>query len=282
MTGLPGVVLADEGEPPATPRHAATVALLRDGGAGADGGGGIEVFLLHRVRGMAFAGGMTVFPGGGVDARDGEEGPAWAGPDAAWWAGRFGCDVPLARSLVCAAVRETFEECGVLLAGPTADTVVPDSSRYHAVRRALVDREVSLTGFLAEEGLVLRADLLRPWSTWVTPPEEPRRYDTKFFVAAMPAGQQADGATSEATGAGWQTPAQAQADAREGRRALMTPTWTTLDEVAAHADVAAVLAAERPLVPVRPRVVRRDGQVAVAMPGDDDYPAVHPDDVAPA
>jgi 8-oxo-dGTP pyrophosphatase MutT (NUDIX family) len=186
--------------------------------------------------------------------------------------------VPLARSLVCAAVRETFEECGVLLAGPTPDTVVPDSTRFHADRAALVDREVSLTGFLAREGLVLRADLLRPWSTWVTPPEEPRRYDTKFFVAALPEGQRADGATSEASGSGWQTPAQAQDDAREGRRALMTPTWTTLDEVAACGDVAGVLAAERSLVPVRPRVVRRDGQIAVAMPGDADYPAQHPDD----
>lgn len=266
MTGLPGVHLKDEDAPPATPRHAATVALLRDGSAG------LEVFLLHRVTGMAFAGGMTVFPGGGVDPRDGEGELGWAGPSPQWWAERFATEVPLARALVCAAVRETFEECGVLLAGPTADSVVPDPTRYHAVRQALVDREVTLSGFLAQEGLVLRADLLRPWSNWITPPEEPRRYDTRFFVAALPAGQVADGATTEASGSGWQTPTQAQDDAREGRRALMTPTWSTLAEIDAHADVAAVLAQERAVDPVRPRVVTRDGQVAIAMPEDADYP----------
>ncbi|GAB3915097.1 hypothetical protein GCM10029964_127720 [Kibdelosporangium lantanae] len=107
----PNMVPAVVPDPPVTPKDAATVVLLRDTDTG------VEAFLLRRVMGMAFAGGMTVFPGGGVDKRDADTAIAWTGPSAAWWAERFSCDVPLARALVCAAVRETFEESGVLLAG---------------------------------------------------------------------------------------------------------------------------------------------------------------------
>src|SRR5439155_2532179 len=147
-----------------------------------DGARGIEVFLIRRVAGMAFAGGMTAFPGGGVDPRDADASVAWHGPAAGWWADRFGVDPGMARALVCAAVRETFEESGVLLAGPDADAVVSDTRPYADARRALVDREVSLAGFLAGAGLVLRADLLRPWANWVTPLAERRRFDTRFFL----------------------------------------------------------------------------------------------------
>src|SRR4029450_5404496 len=95
----------------ARPRRAATVLILRDGVPG------LEVYLLRRTKGMPFAGGMTAYPGGGVDPRDGDIETAWAGPPPAQWASAFGCDERTARELVCAAVRETFEEAGVLLAG---------------------------------------------------------------------------------------------------------------------------------------------------------------------
>lgn len=257
------------GEPPAVPvvpRDASTIALLRDGQHG------LEVFLLHRVAGMAFAGGMTVFPGGGVDPRDSDVDLAWAGPAPAWWAQRFGCDEHRARELVCAAVRETFEECGVLLAGPTDDTVVADTSGYGPARQALVARELSFSEFLAREQLVLRADLVRPWANWITPPEEPRRYDTRFFVAALPVGQLADGVTTEAADVGWQTPAQAVADWQSGLRGLLPPTWVTLMEIAEHATVADALAAERRITAVVPRVVRDGAVLRVVLPGDARYP----------
>lgn len=257
------------GEPPETPvpaRDASTIALLRDGARG------LEVFLLHRVAGMAFAGGMTVFPGGGVDPRDADADLAWAGPPPGWWAERFGCSEDAARQLVCAAVRETFEECGVLLAGPTADTVVADTSGYGPARQALVDRQLSFGQFLARERLVLRADLVRPWSNWITPPEEPRRYDTRFFVAALPDGQIADGVTTEASDAGWQTPAEAVADWQSGLRGLLPPTWVTLTEISACASMADALAAERTIDPVVPRVVRDGGVLRVVLPGDERYP----------
>ena len=126
---------------------------------------------------------MGVFPGGGVDPSDGTADVRWSGPSPAWWAERFGVDEARAKALVCAAVRETFEECGVLLAGPTEDTVVADTAGYAEARRQLESRELSFADFLTRENLVLRADLLRPWANWITPVQEGRRYDTRFFVA---------------------------------------------------------------------------------------------------
>ncbi|MBW4719764.1 NUDIX hydrolase [Saccharothrix obliqua] len=250
----------DEQAVPAIPKDAATVVLLRDRA------GELEVFLQRRVRGMAFAGGMTVFPGGGVDPRDADTSTAWSGPPPTWWAERFACPPDLARALVCAAVRETFEESGVLLAGASADSVVADTSAYAAARAALVAREVSLAEFLAGEGLVLRADLLRPWANWVTPVEEPRRYDTRFFVAVLPTGQRADGWTTEASDAVWQTPAEALEDWREGRRMLMPPTWMTLSELGEHSGVADVLDAPRVVEKIIPKLVRDGNAVRVVFP----------------
>lgn len=248
-------------------RDAATIALVRDGDTG------LEVFLLHRVAGMAFAGGMTVFPGGGVDARDAEVDLAWEGPEPSWWAERFHCAEATARSLVCAAIRETFEECGVLLAGPTPHTVVADTSGYGPARAALVARELSFAEFLAAEGLVLRADLVRPWSHWITPEEEEtRRYDTRFFVAALPEGQIADGVTTEASAVGWQRPPEAIEEWRNGIRGLLPPTWATLNQIEACGDVAAVLAAQRDIEPIMPTIVRDGAELRISFPGDEDYP----------
>ncbi|MEU0882801.1 NUDIX hydrolase [Lentzea sp. NPDC005914] len=245
---------------PAEPRDAVTVVLLRDGEQG------LEAFLLRRVKGMAFAGGMTVFPGGGVDQRDADTSVAWAGPPPEWWGSVFGVDAAMARAFVCAAVREMFEESGVLLAGPDPDSVVADTSAYATARKQLVDREISLAQFLAASNLVLRADLLRPWANWVTPLEEPRRYDTRFFVAALPSGQRADGETTEASDASWQTPSEAIQDAQDGRRMLMPPTWRTLDEVGALGTVEKVMAEERSVEKIIPKLIRDGDTIRVVFP----------------
>lgn len=238
-----------------------------------DGDSGLEVFLLRRVVGMAFAGGMTVFPGGGVDRRDADTSVAWIGPEPAWWGQRFDCSPELARALVCAAVRETFEESGVLLAGSDGQHIVADTSRYADARAGLVDREVSLAQFLADAGLALRADLLRPLAHWLTPEFEPRRYDTRFFVAAIPPGQQADAETTEASDARWRRPADALADWRAGERLLLPPTWQTLAELATHETTAGVLAAERSIHRIMPKVQQRHGKERYLLPGDADYDA---------
>lgn len=232
---------------PPVPRDAATVVLVRDGEHG------IEVFLQRRVQQMAFAGGMTVFPGGGVDPRDGEADLAWEGPAAPWWAERFGATERDARQLVCAAVRETFEECGVLLAS-AADGGAPDVAALAPARERLEAKDCSLAQFLRDEGLVLRADLLRPLAHWITPKNEKRRYDTRFFLAALPSGQDADDRTSEVEEAGWRTAAQALDDWSAGRCFLLPPTWSQLRAVAEHGTVAGLLAAERTIEPVEPEL----------------------------
>src|SRR3954452_14793348 len=140
---------------------------------------------------MAFAPGMYVFPGGGVDLADSDADISWVGPPPSEWAARFGCSEDLARGLVCAAVRETFEESGVLLAGPDEHSIVSDTSAasFQQARLALEAHELTLGAYLADAGLVLRTDLLGAWAHWITPTFEPRRYDTRFFVAVLPEGQ---------------------------------------------------------------------------------------------
>ena len=236
---------ADGGATPAEPRDAATVVLLRPGSTGP------EIYLLRRQTSMAFAGGMCVFPGGGVDPRDYAdelvERGLWAGPSPAEWASRLGVDEPKARALVCAAVRETFEESGVLLAGAGADEVVADTTGdgWEADRVALESRELSMTAFLERRSLVLRTDLLGAWSGWLTPVFEPRRYRTWFFVAKLPDGQVTRDVSSESSSVTWTGAMDAVEQVERQEIGMMPPTWLTCLDVAQHADPDAVLAEAR-------------------------------------
>ncbi len=266
--------MSESGTEVAPVRDASTVMLVRDSESGP------EVFLQRRVRGMAFAAGMTVFPGGGVDPSDALAEIAWAGPGPQWWGERFGVDVPRAQALVCAAVRETFEECGVLLAGPTADTLVLDTARYTEARRRIEARELTFAQFLADEQLVLRTDLLRPWANWITPPIEPRRYDTRFFVAVLPEGQQADDATSEAADVRWSTPAVALERWRAGDDILLPPTWSQLVSLGRFDSTAAMLATTPVIEPVMPDPAVIDGVVNLRFPGCESYLADMPADLS--
>ena len=261
-----------DGGAPAVPRHAATVVLLRD----AADGSGIEAYLLRRVTAMAAFGGMTVFPGGGVDPADIDStATPWSGPAAESWAGPLSAPADLARGLVCAAVRETFEESGVLLAGRTADQVVADTSapEWETARRALEARELSLSSLLDARGLVLRADLLRPWAHWITPVQEPRRYDTRFFVAALPTGQLTRDVAGEAERVAWMRPADALAARERGEMVMVPPTALTLAELAEHGTVASVLAAAtgRRITPITPRLVPNGDKIMFLLPDDPGY-----------
>jgi 8-oxo-dGTP pyrophosphatase MutT (NUDIX family) len=258
---------------PAEPRHAATVVLLRDATAG------MEVYLLRRSASMAFAAGAFVFPGGSMDPRDMDLGDeAWVGRSAAEWAQDLSCDEPIARALVCAAVRETFEESGVMLAGADGDTVVADTSGddWEADRLALLDRSLSLADLLRRRGLVVRADLLRAWAHWLTPEIEPRRFDTRFFVAALPAGQRTRDVGGEADRVAWMTPAAAVAGSEAGEMVLMPPTLTALKDLTAYGAVAEVseAAAARKVSRIMPKLIFGEGdRLRFLMPGDPDYPA---------
>jgi 8-oxo-dGTP pyrophosphatase MutT (NUDIX family) len=221
------------------PRNAATVVLLRPGSSGP------EVYLLRRHVSMEFAGGMCVFPGGGVDPRDYDAEVAWAGPPAVEWAARLGVDEDMARALVCAAVRETFEESGVLLAGPSADEVVADTTgeEWEADRLALESRELSMTDFLNRRGLVLRTDLLGTWDGWLTPVFEPKRYRTWFFVARLPEGQLTRDVSTESSEVTWLPARDAAAGADAGEVMMLPPTYLTCLEIGEYAAPDDVLAA---------------------------------------
>jgi 8-oxo-dGTP pyrophosphatase MutT (NUDIX family) len=230
----------DEGaRTPAEPRDAATVVLMRRSDEGP------VVYLLRRQVSMEFAGGMFVFPGGSVDRRDFDSSVAWAGPTAAEWAVRLGVDDEMARALVCAAVRETFEESGVLLAGTSPENVVADTTGqdWEADRAALESRELAMTDFLTRRGLVLRTDLLGTWSGWLTPVFEPKRYRTWFFVAALPEGQRTRDVSSESSEVVW-LPARIAVDrADAGEVVMMPPTYLTCLEVGTFETPEAVLEA---------------------------------------
>jgi 8-oxo-dGTP pyrophosphatase MutT (NUDIX family) len=255
------LAFSDGSRTPVEAKHASTVVLLRRG----DGTpGSLQVYLLRRHVDMAFAAGMCVFPGGGVDPRDFDHQISWAGPTAAQWAERMGVEESLARALVCAAVRETFEESGVLLAGPTPDSVVSDTTGedWEADRRALEAREVSFTDFLDRRGLSLRTDLLALWGSWVTPVFEPRRYDTRFFVAEMPEGQVTRDVSTESDEVTWLGAMEAVEAVEAKKMFMLPPTYFTCLEVAQHATPAEVLAAaeERSVEMFTPSV-ERDGEV---------------------
>lgn len=214
----------------AEPRDAATVALLRPG-VDCGGTGEFEVLLLGRARAMDFAPGAHVFPGGSVDPSDSAADVDW--PDDVLHA--LGVPPERGRGLLGAAVRETFEECGVRL----------------------------------------RADALVPWTRWITPEASDRRYDTWFFVAQMPAGQVAhvgESGRTEADTAQWLRPAAALAAARAGEITLLPPTAVTLAELAACGTVEEALAQRRTLTPLRPAVVVEDGEAWLALPEGVEYP----------
>jgi len=252
-------------------RPAATVILLRDTAEGP------EVYVLRRQPTMAFASGQYVFPGGSVDVRDELISVDWVGPAPDYWAKIFSASEPLAIALVCAAIRETFEESGVLLAGPDAETVVADTSGpdWEADRVALINRELSFAEFLSRRGLVLRADLVVPWAHWITPAFEPKRFDTRFLVAALPAGQVTREFGEEADQVEWVRPEVAIERFKSGDMAIMPPTLISLAEMAAYATVADALAASanRNIAPIEPHVVIPEDEDAMylVLPGDPRY-----------
>ncbi|MFE7978768.1 NUDIX hydrolase [Streptomyces shenzhenensis] len=254
---------------PVPARRAATVLLLKDTPDGP------AVHMLRRRASMAFAGGAYAYPGGGVDPRDDDLQVRWAGPTRAWWAERLGVDRTGAQAIVCAAVRETYEEAGVLLAGPTAESVAGDTTGedWEADRAALVARELSFAEFLDRRGLVLRSDLLAAWTRWITPEFESRRYDTWFFVAALPKGQRTRNASTEADRTVWIRPTEAAAGYDEGELMMMPPTIATLRQLSPYPTAADALAdaPARDMTPVLARARLVDGEIVLAWPGHDEF-----------
>jgi 8-oxo-dGTP pyrophosphatase MutT (NUDIX family) len=249
----------------AAPAHpAATVVLLRDGRHGP------EAYLQRRPLSMGFAGGLWVFPGGRVD--DADRDPAvdasWAGPSPSAWAGRLGLPVDDARGHVVGACRETLEEAGLLLADPA-----PDPGELAAARRELLAGARGFAELLAGLGTRLDSGRLRYWAWWVTPEVEARRYDTRFFLAALPEGRAAAATAhlAEAERERWMAPAAAAADQA---LPMLPPTRYTLRELAGHGSAAAALAAaeDRPVERVLPVLEGAE----LVMPWRERYPVPFP------
>jgi 8-oxo-dGTP pyrophosphatase MutT (NUDIX family) len=259
------------------PTPSATVLLVR-GGDGDDGG--LEVLLLERVLRSDFAGGALVFPGGKIDAADAElPEDRWRGPDPVLDAEELGlADPATALATRVAAVRETFEEAGVLLAtrsdGAPLRAAELRSSSFVAARAALIDHGpvADFHAWLDDEDLVLDLAALGFWSWWVTPEGQHRRYDTRFFIAEVPAAQWDAAAhdDAETASARWLTPTDALAAAADGQATIIFPTRWNLRELAAYpsaaAAVDAALAGETDTARTLPTVVVRDGAPLVQHP----------------
>jgi 8-oxo-dGTP pyrophosphatase MutT (NUDIX family) len=244
---------------------------------GATGLGGIvppEILMMKRPGTMNFAAGAYVFPGGRVDEADADLRISWHGPSPEDFGDKLGAAPDEARALVVAAVRETYEESGVLLAGkPDGSTVIPSGPEWDADRAAIRAGELSFPALLAKHGLVILADRIVPWARWITPAVEPRRYDTRFFAAVVPPGQTVDGHLAEADKIAWVAPDDALGAARAGEIMLLPPTATTLNEFAVVTDdLAGFLEQHREITPIQPDILVEDGQAWLVVPEEAEYP----------
>lgn len=247
--------LAEPSDAPAEPRPAATAVILRDGAVGP------EVLLLRRHRGAAFVPGAWVFPGGRVDRADRDE-RALAG------AGEVP-DQP-SPSYRVAAVRELFEETGVLLARDAAGACVSDASTDPVLegwRERLMAGTHSMADLLEAEALRLEPAALVHAAHWITPEAEPRRYDTHFFLAELPPGCMARSDAREMTDLAWLTPRGALQRFSRGDLPMVFPTMRTLEALADFGSVAQALAAFRGQVvrPILPRLVSTPGGVGMVV-----------------
>lgn len=253
------------------PRDAATVIVVRPVDPGP-----IEVLFMQRSRSQSFMGGATVFPGGALDAADGDStlmarvrSPEPSG--AVQRLGEEGLDPAKAVGLHLAAVRETFEECGLMLGLEPALSQgrLPDA----AARRRLLDEEQPFPELA--QAMDWRFDLsgLLPWARWVTPESEKRRFDTRFLVAVLPGGQKPVPDDRETTRLQWLTPNQALVQHRQGEIRLMPPTLVTVTELSRYASIDRLIAAavqRRPPL-IRPKIFISGDEFGVHLPNDPQY-----------
>ena len=255
------------------PRESSTVLLLRDEP------GGLEVFMVRRHLNSDFVGGAYVFPGGSLDPDD--LAPAVLARLAGVSDADAACLPDLApdraRAHWVAAIRETFEEAGVLLGGPggvpAAMRTDAEIARWGERRQALLAGKLGWADFLADEDVTLAGGGVGYWSHWVTPEGTPKRFSTRFFVAEVPADQEPMADDLEVEAGVWIRPADALRDRAEGKLTMIFPTVKTLEELAGFARAADVVAAcAGRAVPCRlPRIALREGAPAVLLPGDAGY-----------
>jgi 8-oxo-dGTP pyrophosphatase MutT (NUDIX family) len=246
---------------------ASTVVLLRTASP-------FEVFLVRRSDSIAFLGGAHVFPGGRVDPSDHMHDVDATTGNITSAISRMP-DVPaeIAIAHCVAAVRELFEEAGVLLARPLTAASV---ERLTADRRDLLGERITFADIIRREHLHLALDELAYFAHWVTPEIEIRRFDTRFFIARAPEGQTPIHDEGETTHSEWIEPTIAIERSRAGFISLPPPTWTTLQMLARFDSIDAVFdwALRKPIPRVQPRFEKRGDQTLLFYPGDPTYPPV--------
>jgi 8-oxo-dGTP pyrophosphatase MutT (NUDIX family) len=235
------------------PRTAATLILLRDGARG------LETLMIERHTGLSFAPGALVFPGGCL-----------CGDDHA-----RGSDGDLA--LRVAAIRECFEECGILLARGRDNSAPLDADRGSALaeryRRRLLDGELDFSAMLTSEGLVAADDLLVPFGHWVTPEIRPKRFDTLFFLAPAPPGQRTEPDGSEVVRCLWDRPSAILQSADNGQARLIFATRMNLARLSRSATVAEALAdaSGQSVVRITPEWVETESGTELRIPQGTGY-----------
>lgn len=251
-------------------QDAATVILLRDAP------GGPEAFTMERAMTMVFSAGATVFPGGKVDPADTVPDELFVEVEMPYWQQSLGTTAEQAKRLMMAAIRETFEEVGVLFARPISGGELVDPSKFEEERARIEAGQLVFSDFLTQNQLAPDFSYLRPWSRWITPVGESRRYDTHFFLAAFPYGQEARLVTEEATSASWIKPQEALDLFGQGATYLMPPTWAQFDRLKEFSSVEDALAATPETAPIEPEVVVGAKPFKVRFPGAENYYLLSP------
>lgn len=257
---------------PLIPLPAATVTLVRDGSQG------FEVLMMKRNEKSAWVPGRYLFPGGSVEPSDGlaDIYAHCRGLTDAEASSRLGI-ASGGLAYWVAAIRESFEESGLLLAHdeegkPVASEHAAELAQH---RKAVAAGELPFDELLRDEGLMLEADALVYFAHWITPPGSPRRYDTRFFVACAPAGQEAVHDNDEMIESTWMSPRECVTRYKAGEMKLMTPTIHTLKLFAKYETADALLNAMRALpdVPcIAPRIAPSGRRVLPGEPGYEDLP----------
>ena len=203
-----------------------------------------------------------VFPGGGVDARDGDQDLPWAGPRRGQWAALDGVRTAGPARWSAPPSARCSRSAACCSPGRPPGTVVADlrDPEWDVERAALLSKEQSFAELLLRRGLVLRSDLLSPQGRWVTPDFEPRRFDTWFFAAHLPEGQIPDDDTCEADHADWTDPAELLAAYEMGEAILLPPTVVSVERVLEAASAAELVATAKPSRAVVPQIVEVAGQ----------------------
>ncbi|HJY77400.1 MAG TPA: hypothetical protein VKE95_12245 [Burkholderiales bacterium] len=257
---------------PVTPVPAATLVLLRHRSAGA-----FEVLLIRRHSASKFAAGDFVFPGGKIETSDGpDDGAAWCRKlDAADAARRLRVTSPSAAlGHWVGVIRETFEEVGILLAyGADGRPVRADGARYADYRCACQADHRAFWAMLRAERVTLATDALVYFAHWITPEVQPLRFDTRFFAAAMPEGQEAVADEREVTEVRWLAPREALDLNSRGQLSLRNPTVRNLELLDGAPTVAAALERlnGREIRTILPRVIIEGDQRRVLLPGEPGY-----------